>query len=91
MSWYETCTCKSRLDASISNDRQRWNIDKCKCQCEELIDKDGSDDGFNLSLSLCECQCNKPCEVGKYKSYKSKLFQFIILLAKRVYGISKPS
>ena len=34
-----TCTCKCRLDASVCNDRQRCNNDKCRCECKELIDK----------------------------------------------------
>ena len=27
--WYETCKCKFRLDASVFNNKQRWNNDKC--------------------------------------------------------------
>ena len=37
--WYETCKCKCRLDASVCNNKQRWNEDKCRCECKELIDK----------------------------------------------------
>ena len=37
--WYETCKCKCRLDASVCNNKQRWNDDKCRCECQELIDK----------------------------------------------------
>ena len=38
--WHETCKCKSRLDASVCNNKQRWNEDKCRCECrEELSDK----------------------------------------------------
>ena len=37
--WQETCKCKCRLDASVSNNKQRWNNDKCWCGCKELIDK----------------------------------------------------
>ena len=37
--WHETCKCKCRLDASVSNNKQRCNEDKCKCECKELIDK----------------------------------------------------
>ena len=37
--WHETCKCKCRLDASVSNNKQRWNHDKCWCECKELIDK----------------------------------------------------
>ena len=27
---------KCRLNASICNNKQRWNEDKCMCACEEL-------------------------------------------------------
>ena len=27
--WHETCKCKCRLDASVRNNKQRWNNDKC--------------------------------------------------------------
>ena len=37
--WHETCKCKCRLDASVCNNRQRWNDDKCRCECKELTDK----------------------------------------------------
>ena len=36
---YETCICKSRLNASVCNNKQRWNKEKCRCECKELIDK----------------------------------------------------
>ena len=41
--WYETVKCKCRLDASICNNKQRWNDDKFTCECKELIDKGRSD------------------------------------------------
>ena len=37
--WHETYKCKCRLDASVCNNKQRWNNDKCQCECKELIDK----------------------------------------------------
>ena len=37
--WHETCKCKCRLDASVCNNKQCWNNDKCRCECKELIDK----------------------------------------------------
>ena len=37
--WHETCKCKCRLDASVSNNKQQWNKDKCKWECKELIHK----------------------------------------------------
>ena len=27
--WHKTCKCKCRLDASVCNNKQRWNKDKC--------------------------------------------------------------
>ena len=30
--WHETFKRKSRLDASVSNNKQRWNDDKCQCE-----------------------------------------------------------
>ena len=29
--WHETCKCKCRLDASVCNNKQRWNENKCRC------------------------------------------------------------
>ena len=37
--WHETCKCKCRLNASVCNNKRRWNNDKCQCECKELIDK----------------------------------------------------
>ena len=32
--WHETCKYKCRLDASVCNNKQRWNNDKCRCECK---------------------------------------------------------
>ena len=32
--WHETCKCECRLDASVCNNKQRWNDDKCRCECK---------------------------------------------------------
>ena len=32
--WHKTCKCKCRLDASVCNNKQRWNEDKCRCECK---------------------------------------------------------
>ena len=37
--WHETYKCECRLDASVCNNKQRWNDDKCRCECKVLIDK----------------------------------------------------
>ena len=37
---------KFRLDASLYNNKERWNKNKCRCECKELIDKDMCHKGF---------------------------------------------
>ena len=56
VSWYGTCACKCRLDASVCNDRKPWNNDKCRGDCRELIDKGKCNDGNIWNLSTCECE-----------------------------------
>ena len=29
--------CKYRLDASVCNNKKRWNNDKWRCECKELV------------------------------------------------------
>ena len=48
--WHETCKCKCRLDASVCNDKQHWNNDKCMCECKEMTDK-----GISCKGSILEC------------------------------------
>ena len=67
---HETSKCKCRVDASVCNNKQRHNIDKCICECKELIDKRICDKGFNCNLSNCECECDNSCDVGEYLDYK---------------------
>ena len=50
--WHKTCKCRCRLDASICNNKQRWNDDKCRCECKELIDKGLCDKGFIWNPSI---------------------------------------
>ena len=61
--WHETCKCICRLSASVCNNRQRWNEDKCRCKCEELIDKGICDKGFIWNPSNCEWECDKSCDM----------------------------
>ena len=57
---------KCRLDASVSNNKQRWKEDKCRCDCKELIGKGVCVKGFIWNPSNCECKCKKSCAVGEY-------------------------
>ena len=65
------CKCKCRLDASVCNNKQRWNDDKCRCESKELIDKGVCDKGFIWNPSNCECECDKACDVGEYLDYEN--------------------
>ena len=71
LKWHETCKCKCRLDASVCNNKQRWNDDKCRCECKELIDKGICDIGFIWNPNNCECECDKSCHVGEYLDYEN--------------------
>ena len=58
--------CKCRLDASVCNNKQYWNDDKCRCECKELIDKGVCDKGYAWNSSNCECECDKSSGFGEY-------------------------
>ena len=68
--WHETYNCKCRLDASVCNNKQRWNNDKCQCECKELIDKGISDKEYIWNPSNCKCECDKSCDFGEYLDYE---------------------
>ena len=70
--WHETCKCKFRLDASVCNNKQRWNDGKCKCECKELIDKVVRNKGYAWNPSNCECECDKSCDIGEYSDYENR-------------------
>ena len=61
---HETCKCKWRLDASVCNNKQRWNNNKCWCECKKLIEKGVCDKGYAWNPSSLECQCDKSCDFG---------------------------
>ena len=44
--FHEPCKSKCRLDASVCNNKQHWNEDKCRCECKVLIDKVSCDREF---------------------------------------------
>ena len=69
--WHKTCKCKCRLDASVCNNKQRWNEGKCRCECKELINKGTWDKGFVWNPSNCECECDKSCDVRESLDYKN--------------------
>ena len=69
--WHETCKWKCRLDASVCNNKQRWNEDKCICECKKWIDKGIYDKGSIWNPSNCECECEEWCYPGEYLDYKN--------------------
>ena len=69
--WHETCKCQCGLDASICNNKQRWNNEKCRCECKELIYKGICDKRFIWNPSNCEYERDKSWDVGKYLDYEN--------------------
>ena len=68
---HETCKCKCRFDASVCNNKQRWNNDKFQCECKELIDKGICDKGYIWNPSNCTCECDKSCDFGENLDYEN--------------------
>ena len=62
--WHETCKCICRLDASVCNNKQRWNEDKCRREYKVLTDKGVCDKGFIWNPRNCKCECDKSCDIG---------------------------
>ena len=69
--WHETCKCKCKLDASVCNNKQHCNKDKCRCECRELIDKGVCDKRFIWDPSNCECECDRSFDVNEYLDYEN--------------------
>ena len=69
--WHEPCKSKCRLEASVFNNKQRWNDDKYRCECKELIDKGLCDKGSICNPNNCECECDKSCDFRKYLGYQN--------------------
>ena len=69
--WYETSKCKCRLDASVCNNKRRWNEDKWRCESKGLIDKRVCDKGFIWNPSNCECEFDELCDIDEYLDYEN--------------------
>ena len=69
--WHETCKCKCRLDASVCDNKQRWNNDKFQCECKELIDKGICNKRYICNPSNCKCEWDKSCDFGEYLDYEN--------------------
>ena len=62
---------KCRLDASVFNNKQRWNNDNYQCECKELIDKGICDKEYIWNPSNCKCESDKSCDFGEYLDYEN--------------------
>ena len=69
--WIETCKFKCGIDASVCNNEQKWNEDKCRCECKELIGKGVCGRGFIWNPSNFECKCDKLCHVGENLGFEN--------------------
>ena len=71
IAWVEAWKCKCRLDASVYNNEQCWNNDKCRRECKEFITKGIFDKRFIWNPSSCEFECDKSCNFEEYLGYKN--------------------
>ena len=67
--WHKIYKSKCILEASVCNNKQRWNSRKCRCECKELIDKRRCNKGLIWNPSNYEYECDKSCDVGEYLDY----------------------
>ena len=68
---HKKCKCECRLNATVCNNKQIWNKNKCRCECKKLIDKEICDKEFIWNPSNCECECDKNCDFSEYLDYKN--------------------
>ena len=66
----QNCKCRCRFDASVCNNKQHGDKDKCRCECKELIGKGRCNKGFIWNPSMWEYESDKSCELGEYLDYK---------------------
>ena len=58
-------------NASVCNNEQSWNEDKCRCECKEFFDKGVCDKAFIWDPSNYECKCDKSCDIDEYQTMKT--------------------
>ena len=70
--WHESCTCVSKLNSSVCNNKQIWNGDTCRCDCnEKFAGIINCTKGYTWNPSTCECQCDKWCKLSQYLDHKN--------------------
>ena len=51
-------------DASVCNNKQRCNDDKCRWGYKESVDKGNREKEFIWNPTNCEYECEKLCDIG---------------------------
>ena len=70
--WHESCKCVCKLNSSVCNNKQIWNVNTCRCDCnEDFAGVVGCDKGYTWNPSTCECQCDIWCKPGQYLDHKN--------------------
>ena len=54
--WHESCKCECKLNASVCNNKQKWNKHKCRCECIKL---DRCSEEFSWNPINCICGFKK--------------------------------
>ena len=52
VTFHKICKCDCLLDEKVSNNRQKWNKEKCRCECLEIKNCDN-----NSSWNVVNCRC----------------------------------
>ena len=69
---HESCKCVCKLNSSVCNNKQIWNIDTCKCDCnEDFAIIINCTKGYTWNPSTCECQCDTCFKPGQYLDHKN--------------------
>ena len=69
--WHESCKCVCRLNSSVCNSKQIWNIDTCSCDCnEDFAGILTCNKGYMWNPSTWACECDMWCKPGQYLDYK---------------------
>ena len=89
ISFHRSCKCGCLLDKKVSNNKQKWNKEKCRCECLEIKD---CDIGYSWNVSNCRCEMKKlaalieseECDVETNEIIKNKT----VTLIKRIKIVS---
>ena len=70
--WRESCKCVCKLNSSVCNNKQIWNIDTCRCDYnEDFASIINCTKGYKWNPSTCGCQCDTWCKPGQHLDHKN--------------------